>query len=319
MKLIIVILSLLLDPVPAGKAFLNPLQQRDSILIADQLEYGFTLEGVKDGTQLFLPDFSQVCNDTLTLVRDWRIDTLKTDRKALTRDIRASVVLAPFEEGEYHLPPLSARRVVDGQADTLGFEALQMKVTTIPIDTASFVLHDIKGQIKYPVTFREVLPWLLGGLGVAALAALGIFLLGKARRRKEDALKPKDPPHVVALRKLDRYRGSKYWAPDKQKAFYSGVTDALKEYIDARFGVGAPEMTTAELFDALKGEKEISSGSYLELRALFERADFVKFAKMVVSDEENAAALPTAVKFVTDTYQSSLNGEEEAPKKENVL
>ena len=307
MKLLIAILFLLLDPVPSGKAFLNPLQQRDSILIADQLEYGFTLEGVKDGTQLFLPDFSSVSNDTLTLVRDWRIDTLKTNRKTGARDIQASIVIAPFEPGEYHLPTLFARRVVDGQADTLEFEAQQMNVTTIQIDTATFVLHDIKGQIKYPVTFREVLPWLLAGLGAAGLAVLGVILIRNSRRRKGEAGKPKDPPYVVALRKLDRYRGNKYWAADRQKAFYSGVTDTLKEYIDARFGVDAPEMTTAELFDALKGEKEVSPEMYNELKDLFERADFVKFAKMVVSDEENATVLPVAVKFVTDTYQTEEN------------
>ena len=307
MKLLVAILFLLLDPVPSGKAFLNQLQQRDSILIADQLEYGFTLEGVKDGTQLFLPDFSSVSNDTLALVRDWRLDTLKTNRKTGLRDIQASIVIAPFEAGEYHLPPLFARRIVDGQSDTLEFEAQQMTVTTIQIDTATFVLHDIKGQIRYPVTFRELLPWLLGGLGIAALAVLGIILLRNSRRRREEAGKPKDPPYVVALRKLDRYRGNKYWAADRQKAFYSGVTDTLKEYIDARFGVDAPEMTTAELFAALKGEKEITPESYQALRELFERADFVKFAKMVVSDEENATVLPVAVKFVTDTYQTEEN------------
>lgn len=306
MRLLIAILFLLFDPVPSGKAFLNPLQQRDSILIADQLEYGFTLEGVKDGTLLFLPDFSSVSNDTLTLVKDWRIDTLKTDRKTGARDIRASIVIAPFEAGEYHLPKLLARRVVDGQADTLEFEAQQMNVTTIQIDTATFVFHDIKGQIRYPVTFKELLPWLLAGLGVAGLAVLGVILLRNSRRR-EEAGKPKDPPYVVALRKLDRYRGNKYWAADRQKAFYSGVTDALKEYIDARFGVDAPEMTTAELFDALKHEKEVSPEMYNELKDLFERADFVKFAKMVVDDEENATVLPVAVKFVTDTYQTEEN------------
>ena len=35
-------------------------------------------------------------------------------------------------------------------------------------------------------------------------------------------------------------------------------------------------------------------------------ADFVKFAKFVASDEENAAALPLAVRFVTQTYQSEI-------------
>ena len=35
-------------------------------------------------------------------------------------------------------------------------------------------------------------------------------------------------------------------------------------------------------------------------KELFDRADFVKFAKYVASDEDNAAALPVAVRFVTE-------------------
>jgi hypothetical protein len=45
------------------------------------------------------------------------------------------------------------------------------------------------------------------------------------------------------------------------------------------------------------------------LKELFERADFVKFAKHVVSDEENAKALPLAVSFVTTTYQADIEKE----------
>ena len=316
MRLLIVILACVLDVVPSGKAFLNQLQQRDSILIADQLEYGFSLEGVKDGTQILLPDFSRASNDTLTLVRGWKVDTVKTDRRSGTRDLRAAIILAPFEEGEYQLPTLFAQRTEGGVVDTLEFEALKMSVATIQIDTATFVPHDIKGQIGYPLTFKELLPYLIGAV-LLVLLVLGIVVLVRRHKaRLSGEGKSDDPPYVVALRKLDRYRGDKYWAPEKQKIFYSGVTDTLKEYIDRRFGVDAPEMTTAELFDAIKAEKDITPGMYASLKELFERADFVKFAKMVVPDSDNAAVLPLAVKFVTETYQSQMQGEE---AREDVL
>ena len=315
MKLaLLIILSLLADPIPSGKAFLEQLQKRDSILIADQLEYGFTLEGVEDGTMLALPDWSKLSNDTLTIVRDWKTDTLRFDKKAHKRDIRASIVLAPFEEGEYILPPIYALRgTPDSEPDTLVFEPLTMTVTTIQIDTATFTPHDIKGQITYPVTFAEVVPWVLGALGLAALVLLAVWLIRRYSRKGLDS-KPKDPPYVLALRSLDRWRGDKFWAPDKQKTFYSGVTDTLKEYIDAEFGVDAPEMTTAELFAALKGREDITPEMFERLKNLFETADFVKFAKLTLPPEENAGVLPTAVKFVTETYQKQLEGEE-APEK----
>ena len=86
----------------------------------------------------------------------------------------------------------------------------------------------------------------------------------------------------------------------------SGKEGKVKEYIDAEFGVDAPEMTTAELFEALKGREDISPQNWDSLKDLFEKADFVKFAKMTVSDDDNAKVLPAAVRFVTETYQSDV-------------
>lgn len=313
MKLLTLILATLLDFVPAGQAFLKQLQPRDSILIADQVEYGFQLDSLAEGTAIALPEFAGAGNDTLALVRNWQLDTTATLRvrqpggkgRAQLYNVRGSIVLAPFEEGTYHLPPIPVLR----GADTLLFEGLDMEVKTMPVDTATFQIHDIKGQMRYPLTFRETLPWIGGVLLLAALVSLLVWWL---RRRRSGAAGEahKDPAYIVALRELDKWRGDKFWAPDKQKAYYSGITDALKNYIEDRFGVDAPEMTTAELFDALKGAEDLPVDLREELRGVFECADFVKFAKHVASDEDNARALPTAVRFVTSTYQTVLEEEQ---------
>ena len=318
MKLLILILTALLDVVPQGDATLQQLQKRDSILIADQLRYGVTIDNVKAGQRVALPDFTPASNDTLTILAGWQLDTLVNGKAVRSRNakaaakllrkpfaLKASIVMVPFEEGHYALPDVP----VIFESDTLIFKGLEMDVKTMPVDTATFEIHDIKGQILYPVTFKELLPWIGGGLLCAALIALVVWLLVRASKRKAEALKPKDPAYIVALRELDKYRSDKYWAPDKQKAFYSGITDALKFYMDERFGVDAPEMTTAELFDALKSDKDITPEMYSSLKELFERADFVKFAKHIASDQENAAALPLAVRFVTTTYQTDLEKE----------
>ena len=319
MKVLTLILAVMLDMVPAGQAFLKQLQPRDSILIADQLEYGFQLDSLAEGTPVMLPDFSGASNDTLTLVRSWQIDTTARLRirqpgskeRAKLYNIRGSIVLAPFEEGLYHLPPIPVLR----GTDTLLFEGVDMEVKTMPVDTATFQIHDIKGQMRYPLTFREVLPWIAGLWLLATLVILAVCLT-QLRRRAAGEDKPKDPAYIVALRELDKWRGDKFWAPEKQKAYYSGITDALKNYIEDRFGVDAPEMTTAELFDALKQAEDLPADLREELRELFECADFVKFAKHTASQEENARALPTAVRFVTSTYQTVL---EEEQKEEHEL
>lgn len=322
MNLLTIILAAVLDIVPGGDAVLEQLQKRDSILIADQMRYSVTVSGMDKESGIFLPDLSSVSNDTLTLLGSWQLDTLSGGKAVRSRnakaaekilrkpfDLRASIIFVPFEEGRYQLPDIPVVRSRADRSDTLLFKGVEMEVKTMPVDTTTFEIHDIKGQILYPVTFKELLPWIGGGLLAAGLIALGVWLIMRASKRKQEALKPKDPAYIVALRELDKYRSDKFWAPEKQKAFYSGITDALKFYIDDRFGVDAPEMTTAELFDALKSDKDISPEMFNSLKELFERADFVKFAKHVVSDEENAKALPLAVSFVTTTYQADIEKE----------
>ena len=310
MRLLINILVLLAAGIlPGGEAYFHPLQQRDTMLIADQFEYGFSLEGVPEGTEFALPDFKELANDTLVLVRGWQMDTLKFNKRQKTYDLRASVVLSPFEEGEYLLPKLPVIKREGAMEDSLLFDEISLMVNTIPVDTATFEIKPIKGQITYPVTFKEAAS--VAGIVLAALAliAAAVLLIRKFLVKDKQAEKVQEPAHVIALRELDKYRSNKYWAPEKQKAFYSGITDALKNYIDARYGIDAPEMTTAELFDALKKGKDLTPEMFAKLKDLFETADFVKFAKHIVDDEDNAAALPLAVNFVTTTYQTELEEE----------
>ena len=311
MKLLTLILFSLLEVIPSGEAVLRPLQKRDSILIADQLRYGVRLENLGKDEAIGLPDFSPISSDTLVIVSGWQMDTVS--RKPLT--VFASVVLSPFEAGEYLLPDIPVLRARAEGSDTLVFTGVKMDVTTIAVDTLTFVPHDLKGQILYPLTFKEILPWVAGALALAAIAIAAIVLIGRLIRRRKGGSEHRDPAYIVALRELEKYRSEKFWAPDKQKQFYSGITDALKFYMDDRFGVDAPEMTTAELFAALKAEEDITPEMYSSLKDLFERADFVKFAKFTASDDDNAAALPLAVRFVTSTYQAELEQQEEEARK----
>ena len=212
-------------------------------------------------------------------------------------------MITSFDQGQYALPPLSMQRMTkDGVVDTLVFDSQLLDVKTMPVDTATFQLHDIKGQIKYPITFKEALPWVGAVLGILGVIALIVWLVIMYSKKRGAEAEKKEPAHIVAFRKLDKYKGNKMWAPEKQKAFYSGVTDALREYIDARYDIGAMEMTTAEIMKELK-KTDISEELQIGLKELFERADYVKFAKYIASDEENAAALPLAVRFVASTYQ----------------
>ncbi|MBR5199960.1 MAG: hypothetical protein IKW20_09100 [Bacteroidales bacterium] len=296
--------------VPMDGAFIQQLQERDSVLIADQLCYGFELKGVEEGTQFALPQWQNDEKGGVMVVSSWQVDTVKMTKpkKGMPRllDIKAGLVITSFDEGTYELPAITVGRLSkDGVVDTLVFDPIRLEVKTMPLDTATFQPHDIKGQIRYPVTLAEILPWFLLSLVVALLVAGAVYLIIKYRRKHDPMYIKSDPAHIVALRKLDQYRGNKMWAADKQKVFYSGVTDALREYISSRYGISAMEMTTAEIFKEMKST-DAPEALQMEMKELFERADFVKFAKYIASEEDNASVLPVAVRFVTETYQTEI-------------
>ena len=291
----------------AGDAFLEPLQKRDSILVGDQLRYGLELKDIADTAALALPEFQLEKDSPLEILGEWQVDSVRVSKRKeipARYNLKASIVLTAFMGGTYELPDIPI--LLDG--DTLVFKAAEpLEVKEPVIDMETFQLNDIKPQVKFPYTFKEVFPWVAGALAVIALLYNLIALLLRRRKKAIEAEKA-EPAHIKALRKLDKYRGEKYWKPEHQKTFYSGVTDALREYIAARYGVGALEMTTAEIFEGLKGT-DVPVELYEEMKDLFERADFVKFAKFTASDEENAKVLPGAVRFVTDTYQQEIAGQ----------
>ena len=301
--------------------FLSQVQPRDSILIGDQLEYGFRLEGVEDGTVLGFPKLS---DQSVELIEDWTQTVEDRPDRPRLMNIEAHIKIAAFEEGVYTLPPIVIERMSpDGKVDTLYFDSMQMDVKTMPIDTAAFERHPMKGQIQTPFNWEEfvytlnelweaflmLLPWLLVATWVIILMIVSICIWMIFNPKEQSGVAPavsREPAHIVALRKLDAFRSNAMWVPEKQKVFYTGVTDALREYISRRFGIGAMEMTTAELFEAAKTIEDFPSDMLAELKDLFETADFVKFAKYVASEEDNASAVPKAVRFVTQTYQSEL-------------
>lgn len=283
---------------------------RDSILIGDQVEWTLDFQlAPGEAVSISKPGAEPVPG--VEALGEMALDTL-SDKKG-TLSLRGRIILTSFDSGSYVLPPLYVLMArADGSIDTLEYTGPRLAVNTIPIDTATFQPHDIKGQIRYPLTFREVIPWVGLALLVAALVWLLVRWIRLRRQNRDFFGKPvvKDPPHIVALRSLEKTRAQKLWQAGKQKQFYTQVTDALRQYIAERFDVAALEQTSAEMFRDLQ-DKDIEPELKEKLKDLFTTADFVKFAKHTASDQENENAIPTAIRFVNETYMKEIEKEED--------
>ena len=281
---------------------------RDTILIGDQIEWIIPLE-MAPGEKYFLEDIADPPAAGVEIIKPLEIDTLKSARGKLA--IEGRIILTSFDSGSYYLPPLIAMiERKNGAVDTLYMEGPTLEVTTVPIDTATYQIKDLKGQIKYPLQLKEVLPWAGVALLLAALIYALIHWIRMRRANRTFLGKPivKDPPHIVALRTLDKIRKAKLWQNDKQKQFYTEVTDALRVYIAGRYGIVAMERPSGEMLADLK-KQDIEAGLYDNIAELFSRADLVKFAKYQASQQENEAAIPDAVRFVNSTYMQEIDAE----------
>lgn len=294
----------------------------DSLLVGDQVVWTFDFS-VPEGKMLAVAPYSEIlARDTtirgaVEVVRDFELDTLSV-KKNLAQ-LRGRILLTSFDSGAFRLPPPIILVEKDGgsEADTLKIDSKTLYVNTIPVDTATFKIYDIKPQETYPVTFKEVLPWILLGLGIAALIwAIARYIV--MRRKNKDFFGrsiESDPPHIVALKKLEKIRSDKLWQNGKEKLFYTGVTDAVREYIDKRYGVRAMEQTSSEIMDSLK-DKQIEEKVLSDLGAMFITSDLVKFAKHTPGAEDNEKAIPAAVNFVNFAYMQQLKEIEGEKKNE---
>ena len=304
MKIFYIIISCLLGTVHAGaqETLLSASFNRDSIMIGEQVQW--TLKATIDRSiDAFFPLIDSITDGRIELLKNKGLDTLQTSSNNIT--VQHIYVITSFDEGIYTLPeiPLLLRHR-DGKLDTAYFERLRLLVKAPVIDTTTFEPYDIKIPITYPITFMEVLPWALSGLAVLALIAFVIYVIIRRRQHKPIFFKPKpkEPPHIIALRELDKIKTDKLWQNNKVKLYYTRVTDVLRIYMEERYKIQAMEQTSDEILLTLQS-MQLPGELMDKLRELLSVSDLVKFAKYQPMTDDNEKALVTAQEFVDQTKE----------------
>lgn len=305
----------------------------DTVMIGDRVT--LTVEVEKDVMQnVVFPsfDFKQNENEgeeekepSIEIIHDYAPDTISQQGRRVR--LRKRYEMALYDEGIYHLGRAQVLYVDKNLIDTLVAERdNKVVVETFQIDSTMTTVRDLKPQKTLKLRFAEFSGYLAIALVVAALLALAIYLLArylhKRGRRLSDIFKPTppSPAHIVAIEALEKLRDEKLWQNNKHKLYYSGLSDILRTYLAGRFEVGAMEMTTDEIVEALRGI-EIEQKQKMDLVAVLRDADLVKFAKAMPEAEENEAAYNKAYYFVEETKPVEVveDDEEEPTKNEKEV
>lgn len=145
----------------------------------------------------------------------------------------------------------------------------------------------------YPKKDMPPLSWKLAGLIAAGVAALAIFILlitflvrYFVRRVREHRMSPIERAWV----ELERLIGKGLPGRGRYKDFYIELTMVVRRYIQRRYGIKAPHMTTEEFLREAKPSDE--------LRRFLESADLVKFAGVEATPEMADGAVDGARSYL---------------------
>jgi len=160
-------------------------------------------------------------------------------------------------------------------------------------------LRDIKGPLSLTSRFNILL--LLGFLVVLAVLVLLFTFL--SRRKKASVIVPKRPAHEIAYEQLERLKAKDLIRLARFKEYYSEVSDIIRHYLENRFLLKAPEMTTEEFLFYVRDYGKLISGHKILLKEFLLACDLVKFAKYVPSFEEMDGIFVSAKKLVDETKE----------------
>lgn len=156
--------------------------------------------------------------------------------------------------------------------------------------------------------------WLWPVLGaLAACLVLGGVLHRLYRAKKLPFQHPPVPPEITARQRLAGIRH--LIAEGRHQEFVVEVSLILREYIEARFGLKAPRLSTEEfLFEAERGA-QLDPRWRESLAGFLQQCDRVKFALAHLQPPRMEVLLTTAETFIDDTSNRTAGGASAAAAK----
>lgn len=146
------------------------------------------------------------------------------------------------------------------------------------------------------------LPWLcvLAAIVLLALVALAVILY---RRKHAKRTAPLPTPYQVATAALQALLAEGLPEKGEAKLFHQRLSSILREYLEARFDVSAPRLTTEEFMALLTKTPALVQEHRRLLQEFLNACDMVKFAGVSSGQTEMAALATSCRTFLENTHE----------------
>lgn len=161
------------------------------------------------------------------------------------------------------------------------------------------------------LTLRSRNWWLIGG-GIAALTLLIFAAAWMAWRRFKPSKQPADlPPAVpsrpaweVALEEINLLRRDEQLLEEDRVQFHHRISEILRTWLQGRFSIRAPEMTSEEILAEISPRRLVLGGWIEQIHMILADSDLVKFAKFAPSKEHSLVLLQELEDLVREVHRS---------------
>ncbi|MFP6640204.1 MAG: hypothetical protein VCC04_08170 [Myxococcota bacterium] len=184
----------------------------------------------------------------------------------------------------------------DQDAYELLTQGLPFEVASVMPDRTAGELNPAMGRLERPGRSSLHWGWWIGGLGGLAGGVAFVALRMTRRDKKISAWE-------TACAALDELLSGPRPRPEQIGPFFVTLSDIVRRYLELRFSLRSPELTTERFLDLVAHSPDLSRRHQSLLRDFLNQCDLVKFAGHVPSTEAIDEAAETARLFLDETRE----------------
>lgn len=290
---------------------------KNEILIGDQISLKWSAKIDPEWTQLQLPQVGDSFSK-IEILQKGKIDTITNKDYTLYEQ---ELVIACFDSGTYFLPTLSIQ-ATDKAGNPVQVnlpDNVALHVQTIDVDTSKPFMPIVEimdeAAPDFPTKVKEWIAEHKMAVIIAGISFLFIILalllwLFYFRNKKRKAHTILELPFVKAKRRVAALEVSGLWEKQDYKAYYSQLSEIIRDYFEDQFQINAGEMTTRDFLQTVKRNPNLR-GIHQELRQILQTADLSKFAKALPTDEDHLISVKFAYKIIEQTQPTPLTANDQ--------
>lgn len=285
------------------------------IYIGDQINFTITVDQ-PSGINMKLPFFKDTLQKNIEILKGPEIDSISTGKRV---KIIEKYLITSFDSGFYKVNPVYVEvKTSDGlkrfYSDYTQLEVMKFRIA--PADSST-KFYDIIDPYRAPLTAGEIVPWVLAAAVLTAIIWGLVWIYKKRKKSVSDIpeIFNPDPAHVIAYRELEKLKAEDLWQKGEFKAYYTRLTEILRQYLENRYHVYSLELTTSETLSVLLKTGFKKDASFDRLKTILTFADLIKFAKHIPLKEENEIHFQNSWDFIGETKVEEVSADAEESTK----